>query len=65
MHLVPRFIAFVLTFLSFSSLACAHPSGPDARYTVAVMDDLNGEVDFDTGQEIVSQIVATLFAGGF
>jgi hypothetical protein len=39
--------------------------GPNARYTVAIMDDLNGEVDFDTGKEILSQIVSTMFDGAF
>jgi len=39
--------------------------GPDARYTVAIMDDLGGEADFDTGKEIVSQIASLLFDGAF
>lgn len=39
--------------------------GPNARYTLAIMDDLNGEVDFDTGKEIVSQIAAAMFNGAF
>lgn len=39
--------------------------GPQARYTVAIMDDLNGEVDFDDGTEIVSQVASLLFHGAF
>lgn len=39
--------------------------GPDARYTVAIMDHLDGDTDFDAGKELVSQIAAMLFDGAF
>ena len=39
--------------------------GPGQRYTLAMMNSLNGEGDDDTGRATVTQVAALLFAGRF
>lgn len=39
--------------------------GPGQRYTLAMMNSLNGEGGYDTGRATVTQVAATLFAGRF
>ena len=39
--------------------------GPDERYTLAEMNNLRGEGDYDTGQETVTRVAELLFAGRF
>lgn len=39
--------------------------GPDARYTLAVMNSLNGQGGYDEGQETDNQVAKILFAGRF
>lgn len=39
--------------------------GPDQRYTLAVMNSLRGEGDYDTGRETVTHVAELLFSGRF
>lgn len=39
--------------------------GPDQRFTLAVMNNLRGEGDYDTGRETVTHVAELLFAGRF
>jgi hypothetical protein len=40
-------------------------AGPDARYTLSVMNSLNGQGGYDDGQETDNQVSKILFAGRF
>ena len=39
--------------------------GPDARYTLSVMNSLNGQGGYDEGRETDNQVAKILFAGRF
>ncbi|MFL6118855.1 tat pathway signal sequence [Actinophytocola sp.] len=39
--------------------------GPDQRYTLAAMNNLRGQGDYDTGRETVTHVAQLLFAGRF
>ena len=40
-------------------------TGPNERYTLAAMNNLHGEGDYDTGRETVTHVAELLFAGRF